>query len=256
MTDFEPSRRNAKMRNRALTRAAAAVVLSVAASAAAAGETLVGDGATLTCALRRACDLALPPGEGVAKIVVDDGAAWSLRETRSGSGDESRVHLLFKARRTNARTALTVFTRERALHFDLRAGATPRGVYAVAAVPPMTSDARHAPTLARSLAPRDAIDPESLPPGSIDAGWRVDGEAPFRPTRVFSDAAHLFVALPPVAELPTVYRAGRDGDDVVNYRTVVSPRTGTAYLVVDSAAKRFALELGTGKSLQRVTIER
>lgn len=207
--------------------------------------------------MRRACDLALPPGESVRKIVVSDGAAWSLHETRSASGGEPQVHLLFKPRTANARAELSLLTVDRSLRFDLRAGKARSGSYAVEAVPNLgMTDGRRPPVLARALAPPDAIDPENIPPSTIDAGWRVDGEAPFRPTRVYSDAAHLFIALPPIPELPSVYRIGRDGDDVVNYRTVVSQRTGTAYLVVDSAAKRFALELGTGKYLQRVTIER
>ncbi len=204
----------------------------------------------LRCPLLQVCEIVLSADEHLERVFAGDSARWIF-----ASGVSAGVtHVLAKPSAPGLATDLVLLTSRRELRFVLRAVATgPAERYVVPPLPPtrvVSADA--SPSNESAL----MLDPDL--PASSDSGpsWTISGDAPFRPTRVVSDAAHVYIALPSIPHDPRVYAIDVDGDEnVVNSRIVVS-QNGTRYIVIDGTDSRYALELGVDKHLQRILIQR
>lgn len=79
--------------------------------------------------------------------------------------------------------------------------------------------------------------PAPVAPDKMAFDYRIDGDADFRPIRVFNDGERVYIAMPDDirhGEYPTLQLIDEKGDGmVVNYRRTVDDKAGTIYFVVD-----------------------
>lgn len=98
----------------------------------------------------------------------------------------------------------------------------------------------------------------AVAPGQLAFDYRIDGDAEFKPMRVFNNGEQVFMAMPDVlrnGENPAFVLINEEGKEmVVNYRRDVDPNTGAIHYVVD---KLFAKgELRRGKETVKISWQR
>lgn len=79
--------------------------------------------------------------------------------------------------------------------------------------------------------------PAPVAPDKMAFDYRIEGDADFRPIRVFNDGERVYIAMPDDirhGEYPTLQLIDEKGDGmVVDYRRTVDEKAGTIYFVVD-----------------------
>lgn len=198
-------------------------------------------------------DIALQPGEklvGPGPVAAGDTARWMIGDTISGSGAQTRVHILVKPTRADLSTNLIINTDRRTYHIELRATAQ---VYMASVSWTYPVDELIALRIAREEAERAAPVADGLDPARLNFDYRISSDGPdWRPVRVFDDGRRTLVEFPPdieSGEMPPFFVLGEDGAaELVNYR--VSGR----YIIVDRLFERAELRLGAGRRERRVTI--
>jgi type IV secretion system protein VirB9 len=220
------------------------------------GETLH----TITCAPLRQCDIQLQPGEKVNNVKIGDKVRWKIEGARSGPEGAQTVHLVIKPTQAGLATSLVITTDRRAYHLQLKS-MTKSWMPTIGFTYPEESDAAMAAFLQEENARqrRDdmsrvmAGEGESLRVEDLDFAYEIDGETPWRPTRVFSDGAHTYVDLAKgvvTEDAPVLLVKNAGGTRVVNYRV-----HGRRY-IVDGVFATMELVAGVGSAQQKVTIKR
>jgi P-type conjugative transfer protein TrbG len=199
-------------------------------------------------------DIALEPGErlvGPGPVAAGDTARWIIGDTESGTGPTRRVHILVKPTRPDLATNLLINTDRRTYHIELRA--TP-SAYMASVAWNYPQDALIA--LARNTERDAAAAPVAtgLEIERLNFGYRIVGNAPWRPLLVFDDGTQAYIAFPPgiaQGEMPPLFVLGADGKtaELVNYRVRGS------HMIVDRLFAAAELRLGDKKQ-QRVRIIR
>lgn len=208
----------------------------------------------LLAAPGRITDIVLEPGETLVTtnpIAAGDTVRWVIGDTTSGEGASRRVHVLVKPVQAGLSTNLIINTSRRSYHLQMRA--SPRAYLSRVSwrYPPMASLAPIVPARPAGLVTPPA--PPALAP--LNRGYRIKGEARWRPERVYDDGARTYVEFDPriiFSDLPPFYVLGADGrrSELVNYR--VEGRR----LVVDRLFDRAELRFGLKGWERRVRIER
>ena len=219
------------------------------------GETLH----TVVCAPLRQCDIQLQAGEKVMNVKVGDKVRWKIEGARSGPEGKETVHIVVKPTQTGLATSLIITTDRRAYYLLLKS-TRKQWMPAVAFTYPEESEAQIAAFLAeeqkraqRKALRQMSVEGASLSVDDLDFAYEIDGEAPWKPTRVFSDGSHTYVDLPKSAtteDSPVLLVRNDDGVRVVNYRV-----HGRRY-IVDGVFRHIELIAGVGDSQQKVTIKR
>jgi len=199
-------------------------------------------------------DIALEPGErlvGAGPVAAGDTARWIIGDTESGTGPTRRVHILVKPTRPDLATNLLINTDRRTYHIELRATpsaymASVSWTYPQDALIALTRSAEHE---AATAPVATGLDIERL-----NFGYRIVGNAPWRPLLAFDDGTQAYIAFPPgiaQGEMPPLFVIGADGKtaELVNYR--VRGR----HMIVDRLFAAAELRLGAGRR-QRVRIVR
>jgi len=199
-------------------------------------------------------DIALEPGErlvGPGPVAAGDTARWIIGDTESGTGPTRRVHILLKPTRPDLATNLIINTDRRTYHIELRA--TPSAYMAsVSWTYPQDALIAVARTAERDAAAAPVA--TGLDIERLNFGYRIVGNAPWRPLLAFDDGAQAYIAFPPgiaQGEMPPLFVIGADGKsaELVNYRVRGS------HMIVDRLFAAAELRLGAGKQ-QRVRIVR
>jgi type IV secretion system protein VirB9 len=199
-------------------------------------------------------DIALEPGErlvGPGPVAAGDTARWIIGDTESGQGPTRRVHILVKPTRPDLATNLLINTDRRTYHIELRA--TPSAYMAsVSWAYPQNALIALARTTEREAAAAPAA--SGLDIERLNFGYRITGNAPWRPLLAFDDGTQAYIAFPPgiaQTEMPPLFVLGADGKtaELVNYRVRGS------HMIVDRLFSTAELRLG-GKKQQRVRIVR
>lgn len=216
---------------------------------------------SIVCAVMQVCDVELEPGEQVSSVNLGDAVRWLVEPALSGAGVSAVQHLVIKPLDVGLETSLMVTTDRRTYHLRLRSHRTeymPRVAFSY----PGAVDAKWA-AMKKQVAIEQAKKPE--PPkkeylGQLDFGYRVSGNAPFKPARVYNDGVKTIIEMPATfsqGEAPTllvVRESGsifrKDEEVMVNYRLQ------DGRYVVDTLFSKAVLVAGVGVAQRKITIER
>ena len=203
--------------------------------------------------------------ETLQSVASGDTAQWELTPTKN------RKNLFIKPRFENIETSMTVITDKRTYQFVLRSTADGRKWYqrvswiyastflleqdslldSASSVPPLAVNNQPLsnlslprPTITPS-APRDAMTgaggmPTTVKPDALHFNYRIEGDAPFKPTQVFDDGKFTYLKLPSdVQELPALFSVV-EGQEyaLVNYHVDGS------YMVAQRLLETAVLKLG------------
>ena len=192
-------------------------------------------------------DIALEPGEKLVSVSAGDTVRWVVGDTTSGEGKSAQVHILVKPIGADLETNLVITTERRTYHLEMRSSAS-----TYMASVSWTYPASELLALKKQRAEAD-VTAEAIADAGIDIEqlkfrYRIEGDAPWRPLRVFDDGAKVYIQFPSglaQSEAPPLFVIGPDAKPaLVNYRV-----SGTTYIVDRLFA---AAELRLGTEPQRV----
>ncbi len=218
---------------------------------------------SIVCAVMQVCDVELQPGEQVSSVNLGDAVRWLVEPALSGAGDDAIQHLVIKPLDVGLETSLMVTTDRRTYHLRLRSHRTeymPRVAFSYS----KSVDAKWAAVKKKVAAEQGrkatTDGPKNEYLGNLDFGYRVSGNAPFKPTRVYNDGVKTIIEMPPTfsqGEAPTllvVRESGsvfkKDDEVMVNYRLQ------EGRYVVDTLFEKAVLIAGVGIGQRKITIER
>ena len=201
----------------------------------------------LYAAVNQVTDVALEPGEKLVSVSAGDTVRWVVGDTSSGEGKDVQVHILVKPVGADLETNLVITTDRRTYHLEMRSS---QATY-MASVS-WTYPGSELVSLKKSRAEMDAATNAVAEVGvkldELRFRYRIEGDAPWKPTQVFDDGAKVYIQFPPglaQSEAPPLFVIGPDGKPaLVNYRV-----RGTTYIVDRLFA---AAELRLGTAPQRV----
>jgi type IV secretion system protein VirB9 len=209
---------------------------------------------TLVCAPLYICNLHLEPGEVINQLDVADTVRWKVTPSLYGSGANATTLLVIKPTDSGLETSMTVATNRR--FYTLRlVSRTKDWMPNVAFSYPAETTAAWSAYYAALQRQRDAaglVDGQNT--ANLDFGYRLKGEADWKPLRVYTDGVKTYVQFPPTAknaELPALVAIGADDrEQLVNYRL-----SGDKF-VVDKVLKNAALISGVGSRQEKIDIVR
>ena len=192
-------------------------------------------------------DIALESGEKLVSVSAGDTVRWVVGDTTSGEGKEAQVHILVKPIGADLETNLVIATDRRTYHLEMRSSAS-----TYMASVSWTYPASELLALRKQRAEADvtggAIADAGIDIEQLKFRYRIEGDAPWRPLRVFDDGAKVYIQFPSglaQSEAPPLFVIGPDAKPaLVNYRV-----RGTTYIVDRLFA---AAELRLGTAPQRV----
>jgi type IV secretion system protein VirB9 len=230
---------------------------------------------TMVCSTLRACDIQLEPGEQVVdKPKTGDNARWIIGKMVSGPSDAEIVHIIVKPKAEAIDTNLIIPTDRRVYHIKLKAAAKEGGdfVHRMGFYYPEDMVAKWGRDSAKEK--RKAEEKEKgkvselgdISLGDLDFGFNMEGDAPFRPSRVFTNGVKTYIQMPASvrsSEMPVlVVLDEQDKPLMVNYR-IVPPKclpdcatTQGDLFVVDQVIRKAMLVLGSDDTTVKVTIAR
>ncbi|WP_213948971.1 P-type conjugative transfer protein TrbG [Luteibacter sp. dw_328] len=218
---------------------------------------------SIVCAVMQVCDVELQPGEQVSSVNLGDAVRWLVEPALSGSGEDAIQHLVIKPLDVGLETSLMVTTDRRTYHLRLRSHRTeymPRVAFSYSE----SVDAKWvavkkkvAADKARSAATGGSKN-EYL--GNLDFAYRVSGNAPFKPSRVYNDGVKTIIEMPSTfsqGEAPTLLVV-RDSGSVFkkNEEVMVNYRLQDGRYIVDTLFEKAVLVAGVGMGQRKITIER
>jgi len=196
-------------------------------------------------------DITLEPGEDIFDISAPDTIRWIIGDTKSGTGQDQRRHVIVKPTRPDLHSNLAIFTSRRTYHLELQS--TPETWIAAVSwdYPQDTLRALKGVNEERVAAQPIA---EGLSLAHLEFRYAITGDKPsWRPLRAFDDHERVYIQFPTgiaQGEMPPLFVLGAEGDaQLVNYRV------RTPYYIVDRLFGAAELRLG-GKQGQTVRIER
>jgi type IV secretion system protein VirB9 len=201
----------------------------------------------LYAAVNQVTDIALEAGEKLVSVSAGDTVRWVVGDTTSGEGKDAQVHILVKPIGIDLETNLVITTDRRTYHLEMRSS---QATY-MASVS-WTYPASELLALKKQRAEIEAAVTAVAEPGinveQLRFRYRIEGDAPWKPVRVFDDGAKVYIQFPSglaQSEAPPLFVIGADGKPaLVNYRV-----RGTTYIVDRLFA---AAELRLGTAPQRV----
>ncbi len=193
----------------------------------------------LYAAVNQVTDITLEASEKLTSVSAGDTVRWVVGDTTSGEGKDAQVHILVKPIAPDITTNLVIATDRRTYHLELHA--TDKTYMA------SVSWTYPAASLVALKGQTDTAVVSSVEPGpkaeDIRFRYRLEGEAPWKPTGVFDDGAKVYIQFPSglkQGEAPPLFVIDNSGKpSLVNYRV-----KGTTY-IVDRLFAAAELRLGT-----------
>ncbi len=193
-------------------------------------------------AVNQVTDIALEAGEKLVSVSAGDTVRWVVGDTTSGEAAAAQVHILVKPIAPDLTTNLVIATDRRTYHAELHA-TSETYMASVSWTYPQASLTAVKGAALDAIARSDAGAAIGLDVEALQFRYRLEGEAPWKPVRVFDDGAKVFIQFPAglrQGAAPPLFVIGADGKPaLVNYRV-----KGTLY-VVDRLFAAAELRLGT-----------
>jgi P-type conjugative transfer protein TrbG len=198
-------------------------------------------------AVNQVTDIALEAGEKLTSVSAGDTVRWVVGDTTSGEGAAAQVHVLIKPFAIDLQTNLVITTDRRAYHLELKSTDATYMASVSWTYPASELIALRARNTEANTAAAAVVD-QGVNLDGLKFRYRIEGDAPWRPTQVFDDGAKVYIRFPAglsQSEAPPLFVIGPDGKPaLVNYRV-----RGTTYIVDRLFA---AAELRLGTAPQRV----
>lgn len=215
---------------------------------------------SVVCAVLKACDIELQPGEQVNNLNGGD-PRFIVEPAVSGSGATEVQHLILKPQDVGLDTNLIVTTNRRSYHINLRSHRT-EFMARVGFIYPEDALAKWDAVKMREakLKREQVISQTKESIGNLSFAYDIKGKAPWKPVRVYNDGVRTIIQMPAAmaeTEAPILRVVLKEGglfsDDVmaqVNYR-IQEDR-----YIVDTVFHKGILSAGVGRDQQSVTIVR
>jgi type IV secretion system protein VirB9 len=194
----------------------------------------------LYAAPEQVSDITLEAGESLVAVSAGDTVRWVVGNTTSGSGDNSRVHILVKPFAPDLKTNMVITTDRRTYHLALESTETT----AMAALS-WTYPEDQLIALKAQNEKADAAAPiaSGLSLEDLQFRYAITGDnPPWRPIRAFDDGSKVYIEFPgriDQGEAPPLFVVGPSGDnELVNYRVRRN------YYIVDRLFAAAELRLG------------
>jgi type IV secretion system protein VirB9 len=214
----------------------------------------------VVCAPLNLCDIELQRGEQILNMSIGDSARWQT-QTISGTAPLS-PHVIVKPSEVGISTSMIISTDRRTYHVHLVADRTQytaltRFVYpeellqqAQAAEKRKAAEEQH--LMVPALSAGGAVTADQL-----DFRYQIDGQAPFRPVRVFNDGTRTIIQLPADLEheaVPVLLVTNRDAPSTAGQTAAVNYRLIDNRFIVDSVFTQAVLATGVGRHAKVVRV--
>lgn len=211
----------------------------------------------LTCSPTRACDIEMEPGETPRKVIVGDQVNWTWVAADSIENGKTVNHVVVQPRDSDLESNLIITTDRRSYHIKLYAPKN-EGVYLnrVGFYYPeqlvSSWDSKMGNAVEeKAKEERGNAMPEPVSPEKLAFDYRIDGDADFKPIRVFNNGEQTYIAMPAEVrqgEYPILNLLDEDGKVMVtDYRRSVDQKTGTIHYVVAKLFHKAELHRGNEK---------
>ncbi|MBR1034201.1 P-type conjugative transfer protein TrbG [Bradyrhizobium liaoningense] len=191
---------------------------------------------SVVCSPLEVCDIELEAGEVVRDVLVGDTVRWKVEPATSGAVGGQAIHLIVKPSEPGLVTSMVVTTSRRTYHIQLKSNASQY----MARVGFEYSEAvgsRLADVNARLGT--EVIPGAGVPAEQLSFAYSVNGNASWRPTRVYSDGVKTYIQFPSSLsgqDAPVLFVVSGGQNRIVNYRLkgdmmVVDYQIDTAILV-------------------------
>ena len=184
--------------------------------------------------------IALEPDETISAFALGDTVQWIVQERGP--------HLFVKPVRAGLYTSATLVTSRRVYQLALRSGPEEGAWYQrVSWTHPVLVAGGSAPLPASPRVSAATPSPDTGLPtldlSRVEFGYRIDGEAAFRPVAVFDDGRFTWFRLPAgLPEMPALFVFAPSGD--IDAGELVNYLARGRWLVAQRIAPRFVLRLG------------
>jgi P-type conjugative transfer protein TrbG len=215
---------------------------------------------SVVCAVLKACDIELQPGEQVNNLNGGD-PRYIVEPAVSGSGATEVQHLILKPQDVGLDTNLVVTTNRRAYHINLRSSRT-EYMARVGFIYPEDAMAKwDAVKMREAKLKQDQTIPQTKENiGELSFAYDIKGKASWKPVRVYNDGVKTIIQMPATmaqTEAPTLLLVRKEGGLFSDDETVtVNYRVQGDRFIVDSVFQKAILIAGVGRDQDRVTITR
>lgn len=208
----------------------------------------------VTCAIDRACDVEMEPGEKISDVILGSTQDWHAEKATSTENGKQIVHVIFQPRDSGLETNAIITTDHRTYHIKLFSPKTEGayynrvGFYYPDQIVSHWSDASQAVEHATEKDDTPAVTKSFVSPEMLAFDYRIDGSAEFKPLRVFNDGERTYMEMPDslhTSDSPIFQLLDDKGNaQVVNYRMAEDKTTHTLHYIVDRLFDRAQLKLG------------
>lgn len=214
---------------------------------------------TMICTPFQVCAIQLERGEVVNDMHAGDTARWSIKPSIIGKDENGITVVIVKPTEPGLKTNLTITT-DRRIYIIKLVSANHEWVPILAFDYPDDVDRAWSDYRARQgKATNAATLKGGVNVSSLDFNFRMSGDAPWKPIRVYSDGEKTYIefpdgnfpeGMPALVELADDAGVFKDeSSQLVNYRAI-----GNKF-VADKRLRRFALVLGIDKNEKKVVID-
>ncbi|MCD9825288.1 P-type conjugative transfer protein TrbG [Bradyrhizobium japonicum] len=191
---------------------------------------------SVVCSPLEVCDIELEAGEVVRDVLVGDTVRWKVEPATSGAVGGQAIHLIVKPSEPGLVTSMVVTTSRRTYHIQLKSNAS-QYMARVGFEYPEAVGSRLADVNARLGT--EVIPGAGVPAEQLSFAYSVNGNASWRPTRVYSDGVKTYIQFPSSLsgqDAPVLFVVSGGQNRIVNYRLkgdmmVVDYQIDTAILV-------------------------
>lgn len=202
---------------------------------------------SIICAPLQVCDIELEPQESVKDILLGDSVRWSVEAASSGDGRGETIHLIVRPTEPGLHTSMIVTTSRRTYHIRLRSHES-QYMARVGFSYPNPLSANLSAVNAR-LQAQEGPSPASR----LDFGYRITGQARWRPKRVYFDGQKTYIQFPTRVsgqEMPVLFLLSEGQRQLVNYRV------NKDLMIIDHDVDKAILISGVGWRQKKITITR
>lgn len=209
----------------------------------------------LTCSPNRACDVEIEPGEKVKNVILADSVNWTWAGAESVERGKVVAHIVFQPKDRDLECNVIITTDRRTYHIKLYSpkveGAylNRAGFYYPSELVSSWADKMGTASVAAAKEEGLNVMPVAVAPQKLAFDYRVEGDAEFKPIRVFNDGERVYMEMPDnlrTGENPVFLLIDEKGKEmVVNYRREADGTTGTIHYVVDKLFTKGELRRGS-----------
>ncbi len=216
---------------------------------------------TVICTPLKTVDIELEAGEKIVDVKSGDTIRWDFDTAISGQSSTAVAHVLVKPSDLGLNTNLTIFTDRRTYHLYIaskKLSWTPYVSFRYKDSLQRTLDNYHKRekihnSKIKKFKDFNVPDGTTISIDKLDFKYTIDGEADWRPTRIYNDGTKTYIELPLSAsksELPALLVVHNGDKELVNYRFKNN------IFIVDKIFNKAILITGVGHHQEKVIVKR